>query len=697
MAYNPNFVYGAPEAVLMRTLCLNDASLMLALDNKLTFRDMAAPIVPMLPCQVLNRESVIRYLTDGALDGGNQVVIQAPLSSGGENTFLVSGKTIHRVLTLLQENEKYIVTHYVPHNVPVNVHCVIFEGSHIILPPSVQIIVHANDRLLYRGADYITYTHFSNKRKYALWQSIDKLCGHLGTVGYRGVIGFDALITSDGVFIIEANNRFQGSSYTLNRALWESGLPSLQQLNLEAFGEAARISQAEPFATLAVPYSYFIFTNEAKGLHAKLVADKAHLVPEVCENSRDGYRPDQPAESDAYLYHLLFRTNISHVDTFDCSVYTHPALTTPSESWIHALTLAGLDQIKISLINQGLYLENSAVKYLTWEIGVRFDQRVNIDLILEQYFLISCPLSNKFTRISPFSLGYAENKGLYLCYYQNVLPFSVSYQAENELPIFLTSGAHCVKDIAFFSADRVRLQNSPACTFNRHKNPCRFCEVYTWDLDFTEDDIMETIDTCFAVPQLPFRHILIGGRSRARGEERDTILRMCQRIRRYSNIPIYLMCLPPQKLHDIRDYVDAGITEFGFNIEIFDREIAARIMPGKGKIPLGAYMDALSYAVRLCGRTGDVRTAFVVGLEPKESLLAGVDAVSRIGAAPILSAFRPVPHTPMANRCPWPSETLYAITVEASVTAERHGMKLGPSCIACQNNTLNVSLGGLTK
>lgn len=40
MSYNPNNVYGAPDAVVSRTICLNDERLMEKLNNKIKFREL---------------------------------------------------------------------------------------------------------------------------------------------------------------------------------------------------------------------------------------------------------------------------------------------------------------------------------------------------------------------------------------------------------------------------------------------------------------------------------------------------------------------------------------------------------------------------------------------------------------------------------------------------------------------------------
>ncbi|MCL2473824.1 MAG: nitroreductase family protein, partial [Alphaproteobacteria bacterium] len=201
----------------------------------------------------------------------------------------------------------------------------------------------------------------------------------------------------------------------------------------------------------------------------------------------------------------------------------------------------------------------------------------------------------------------------------------------------------------------------------------------------------ETIDAVFSLEPLPFRHIMIGGKSDTSNKGKQIILNMCAKIRSYdAHMPIYLMCLPPKNLSDIDDYYNAGVTEFGFNPETFDRDIAKRIMPGKGKIPFEQYLDALKYASGLCKEKGDVKAAFIVGLEPRESLLQGVEAVCKAGAAPILSAFRPVPGTPMEHVVPLSSEEFSDIAKKAQQIADKYGLSLGPNCVPCQNNTLNI-------
>ena len=51
-----------------------------------------------------------------------------------------------------------------------------------------------------------------------------------------------------------------------------------------------------------------------------------------------------------------------------------------------------------------------------------------------------------------------------------------------------------------------------------------------------------------------------------------------------------------------------GITEIGFNMELFDETLALKYMPGKGTISRAEYIQALRTATQYWGTTGKVRS-----------------------------------------------------------------------------------------
>ena len=72
------------------------------------------------------------------------------------------------------------------------------------------------------------------------------------------------------------------------------------------------------------------------------------------------------------------------------------------------------------------------------------------------------------------------------------------------------------------------------------------------------------------------------------------------------------------------------------------------------------------------------------------SLLEGIEKICSIGAAPILSVFRPIPGTIAENVVPLTNSELLALFYKATAICDMYGLELGPQCIPCQNNTLSL-------
>lgn len=693
MAYNPNCMYEADPRILAHTVCLNDPNLMKMLDNKLSFREWAASLnLSILDYYKIKAQNILDFRQKYYPD--QDVILQIPNSSGGEGTFLLRKDQQQFSLPDRWRETECILSGYLEHSIPINAHCIIFEDGFLLFPPSVQIIVLTENKLLYRGADYIEYPKLGAELDFAFRKQIHILCTALMKKGYRGVIGIDAIIANGCVWIQEVNNRFQGSTYLLNKALEIYGYPSVQQLNYDAFQRGTMPKNWKEIQSVKVEFSYLTFSADQPLYHIEYLHHKIAKkeVPEIVCIEEDGLDFSYDIEKNAFLFSAVFSTNITTVFPEENRVQLHPIFTISALSDQDIQSGKDLTALKTSLLNIGLSITKQAQQSM--ELQYQFDLQncFNIDIQLPGGFLVNCPYSLKLCKLSPFELDYSSADGFKIRYYGKPLSY-VTYIHRLPPPEGHTKSGVPFKEIAFFATDRLRLQNASKCCFGSYeKTACQFCEVYGTSAHFNKRDIIETIDRCFSEKPFPFRHILIGGRSNPVGLERDTIIEMCHQIRKYSPMPIYLMCLPPKRLSDIDDYIAAGIAEFGFNLELYDRKLAAKYMPGKGHIPRSQYLEALSYAADRLGHTGAVRTAFIVGLEPMHSLLEGVETVCSLGVAPILSVFRPIPNTPMENAVPPDTKWVVEALRRAEEICKHYGLSLGPQCSWCQNNTLNECL-----
>jgi len=98
----------------------------------------------------------------------------------------------------------------------------------------------------------------------------------------------------------------------------------------------------------------------------------------------------------------------------------------------------------------------------------------------------------------------------------------------------------------------------------------------------------------------------------------------------------------PSDLSVIEKYKEAGYQHIATNLEIWDEDLFKTICPGKEQLCGGRqnWIDALKHEVEVFGK-GNVRSCLVSGIEPKESLLEGVEYLASIGVIAIPSMWRP--------------------------------------------------------
>lgn len=687
MSYNPNLIFQCSAEVVKRTVCLNDEKIMRFLDSKILFRQFSEQYVHTLHSEeILGKECTVDELLK-RFPEYDKWIVQSDIASGGYQTFLLGLDNEDEVIGKLNPHEKYLISPYYEKNIPINIHAVIYDEEVLITQGSIQIMGLDGDRLLYRGADYVAYRDIDSGILEQFIKDTEILCTEIQKLGYRGILGIDAIIVDGIAKILEVNNRFQASTILINKALQEKGMPSLHELNYESFHTPrSELIRKETLVSLEIDYSIYAFIQVDQDYHAANVLHTYKNETHVTDYIDDGYISWQEAEQEAYLFRLIFDTNIVSI-TEDNYVRIHPNLQLPSKQWYHdVVTNKDIKKIKISLLNQGVILEDNVKKYLSQKGGMREGVYFSVDLLLDGNYIVNSPLAVKFAALSSFRIKLDRNQLCLYYYGEKISDVKVAFADKTAKQT--TGRGIPVERMCLLATDRLRLQNADFCTFKEQGIPCRFCEAQYRDLLFDEQDIIEAFDLYFDRKELEFRHILIGGLSNHIGQEKNAICKIVKHIRSRSDMPVYLMCLPSIDLSDIEEYVRLGVTEIGFNIEIFDREIAGRYMPGKGAIPLERYRAAMEKAVELLGNTGAVRSAFILGLENMESLLDGVRYVCSLGVAPIFSVFRPIPFTEMENVIPPENEWLLEFYERAESICSQYGLKPGPDCPSCQNNTV---------
>lgn len=692
MFYNPNIVYKINKLMEIQEhiLCLNEPELMEQLNNKIYFRRLFENLVDMLDCRtVTSKECTYNNLKKlfGITDSDVKFIVQAPVASGGYGTFLLSSRNEYAVQAEIVQDSEYLASVYLQKSIPVNGHIVIFDNDILITPSSVQIMKESDNRLFYRGADFVTYKRICKKSRMEFERKMYAVGERLQQMGYRGICGIDGMITDDNVYILEVNNRFQASTPLINLELSKIGQPSLHEVNLWAFdGKNLPKHLKEIVPNLNIEYSNYIYTSGDVDFHLKYVYDMlmksgSDFVEEVIA---DGYDVAQPSEEDAYQYKVIFNTNITGING-NGEITIHNNIEEPTKLFYREVEKKAVLYMKVALLNQGIRIEADAQKKLEKSGGIRPGTNCSVDLLIGE-LVINCPISGKFIEFTPFSVKLRNGK-LGLFYYNSFLK-EIRINPVDIYSMKKTSNGILYGAIANMSSDRLRVHHTTSCIFKALGKGCAFCDIRMGTDNIKIEDVHEVID--FYLNNTEFEHFLVGGQSEKATIEYPYIIDTIQYIRQRCDKNIYVMCLPPLDRKIVKQMYQAGATEVAFNIEIFDRSIAMQLMPGKGYIPLKQYLDALRYSVSMFGETGSVRSIILVGLESDKTFFDGIEALAREHIQPILSVFRPLPDTEMVDEIPPSNEYLIHVYNKASEICEKYGVTLGPACVHCQNNTLSL-------
>ena len=237
-------------------------------------------------------------------------------------------------------------------------------------------------------------------------------------------------------------------------------------------------------------------------------------------------------------------------------------------------------------------------------------------------------------------------------------------------------------DLASTQLDRLRIAPVGGCSFS-----CKFCDISKHKYILHElKDLIEAATKAIKESSMPIKHMLISGGTPATKDYiqfEKTIKEICKNFK----MPIDLMVSPIQDITILQRLKSYGINGLSINLEIYNEKIARDIIAQKSLIGRDVYFKFLKEAVKIFGKE-NVRSLLIVGLEPIESTIKGIEELSKIGVVPVLSPFVPTSNIKIKNTLPPDEKTLLKIWKKAKNITKKYDIKLGPKCIPCQHNTL---------
>lgn len=340
-----------------------------------------------------------------------------------------------------------------------------------------------------------------------------------------------------------------------------------------------------------------------------------------------------------------------------------------------------VQRLKLEILADGIELTPSARRRLSADgtkplVCREYATTGGLTLRMGDVF-VNAPLDEWFCD-SPKALLIADDRGY------RVEWTGVEFRAEVlPLPSYLGGGV----DGVMTHADRARLSPIEGCAC-----ACAFCDSPHSEYRLRSlDSLLEALKIALAEPVLPARHVLVSGGT-PRLEDEVALDALFEGLLAASDVPVDIMLMPRRDnsiVDRLRDWDAHGLS---VNLEVFDTKIAASLTPHKNSRGHDGYADMWDRAVAAFG-PGKVRSLLLVGLEPQESVLKGVEFIASHGVDPVLSPFRPAAGTTLAGVRPPSADTMERVYERSLEIADRYGVKLGPRCLPCQHNTIAFSDG----
>lgn len=234
--------------------------------------------------------------------------------------------------------------------------------------------------------------------------------------------------------------------------------------------------------------------------------------------------------------------------------------------------------------------------------------------------------------------------------------------------------------------DRVRLQLMSGCS-----NKCKFCNATEFKYEFNSIKGLEEA-LHIALSQSDVHHVLISSGS-VKTEDLENLTEMYDYFgNKYSKLDLDLMMTPrgftsytdsTQYEDYIKHLKENGISGLSINMELNSVENLKKYCPEKALIGQENYLKFIELAVRIFGKN-KVRSLLIVGLEPLEETLKGVEKLAKIGCNPVLSPLFPYGEANFP-----PNADLFISAKEKSEQiCAKYNIEMGPLCKPCTHNIL---------
>jgi len=306
---------------------------------------------------------------------------------------------------------------------------------------------------------------------------------------------------------------------------------------------------------------------------------------------------------------------------------------------------------KLALVTYGVSLPEGLPHASRWISQANAVETV-LDLRLPSSHFATVPVGQPFTEDSPIALHVANGKS-WLAHRHETMPVRLL-----PAPSYYHRTTRAGARMGSFSSlhDKLLILHPLlGCGFfSRAGQACGYCQYDSMLNDAIPPlrdplELVEVVRAALAERDVDTVYLYNG---HVPGEQAglDRLIPLVSLLRRHlGHRQIALETVAPRDTSMIDDLYAAGLDIFICNLELCDEERFASVCPGKqAEGGQEAIWRALAHA-RSVFREGAVVSHLIVGLEPLESTISGMEALVKHGVVPLLIPFRPLPGTPLEH------------------------------------------------
>jgi len=199
------------------------------------------------------------------------------------------------------------------------------------------------------------------------------------------------------------------------------------------------------------------------------------------------------------------------------------------------------------------------------------------------------------------------------------------------------------------SRDVIAGMPNPVCCYFRDNEECTFCSLGPYQERAIVPPELVARAALVAQEHNPHYELaLSGGTSDTPDRSAMYFAKIAQEVTSRTSMPISVELAPPQDNSFLELLREAGVTAVIMNMEMWDPDLRAIYCPGKSKITVERYLEAIDHAVKLFGR-GRVSSVLIAGLQSPATVVEGAGALIARGAIPTIIPFKPFDGSKMAR------------------------------------------------